>query len=227
MTSGVDFIVTFLQCDRAEYTQRTLSSFVKYSSGWKWEGWYADDASSDREGMRKLAESHGMQPLVLNEKRSGCTPTTCELIRKVAEKYSPETPVLYLQNDFEFLRPIPFEHIKKLLAVRQDVGWVRTAGHWNSGPGQPGIFEGWIKEIGPATWVDYELDGEVFEIGRSYFAYNPPPFVLLGAFQSFLKGSHRELITAWNAVKTGKLAARFKNNVAIHIGRKRTDGFMR
>jgi len=225
MSELPELLVVFLQKDREEYTKRTLDSFVKYAEGIRWQGWYADDASMDRKLMYELAESHGMRPLIQHWQQCGCTTTTREMVNILIQQYPPDQLVLYLQNDFEFVRPIPLAHIVRIFDELPDIGWVRTAGHWNNGPGQSGIPEDWIKELRPAYWDDYQLDGEVFELGYSYFCYNPPPFVPLGTFHWVLQGAEKEYEVALNATKTGKWTARFKNNVAYHIGRIHSVGF--
>lgn len=218
-------VVIFVQCDRPEYTRRTLDSFVDCARHIEWEGWYADEASRDQSWMMAFTESRGMRPAVIHEKkRVGFSLTAMEVLRKIAGQYDPATMALLLQNDFEFLRPIPIDEARELLDVRPDVGWIRTAGHWNSGMGKHPIPENWIKEIRPAYWDDYRIREEVFEIGDSYFCYNPPPLVPLGTLYYALQGSDHEVKTVWGARETGKLCARFKHNVAIHIGEEVSNG---
>jgi hypothetical protein len=223
--SPPDLVVAFLQCDRPEYTRRTLDSFTRHAAGIAWEGWYADDASTDQASMISLVESYGLKPAVVHDRRGGCTPTTFQLVKALTYRYEPETLVLYLQNDFEFLRLIPLREIRELLEERPDVGWVRLAGAHNSGPDRPAINEAWCDRIPPAQWWDYSVGEEVFDVGRSYFCYNPPPVVHLGLLYYILQESKSEKETAYHALELGKLAARFKNNVAIHVGLEKTYGF--
>ena len=220
-----DLVVGFLMRNRPEYTRRTLESFVRQFEKVRWEGWYVDDASIDQEGMRALAEGYGMKPLIRNLKTKGCCRSSLDMAGRLSEKYSPETLFLYLQNDFEFLRPVPFEAILALLEDRPDVGWVRLAGKWNSGVDKPRIKEDWIPEIPPAQWLDCEYQGEFFELGKSYFCFNPPSILPLGTFYFIMQGAKNEREAALNAKELCKWTARVAENVAVHIGDEKTDAF--
>ncbi len=105
--------VALLTCDRYDYTVRTVESLLEHNDVAKWNLLYADDASTDPR-IRPYVESKGFEPLVLNDTRLGCSPTTEALMVAIAERH-PGIRVLYLQNDFESVRPLPEGDIRKQL----------------------------------------------------------------------------------------------------------------
>jgi len=115
--------VALLTCDRYEYTIQTVESYLKHHEPGRM--YYADDASSDPR-VRPYVESKGFEPLVLHDKRAGCSPTTEQLIRAVGERVDSGSALLYLQNDFETVRPLPLVDIEEHLA-RDDVAFVQLS----------------------------------------------------------------------------------------------------
>lgn len=215
MSDAPELAIGFIQCDRPEYTRRTLESFVKHASGIRWEGCYADDASKDQPGMMKLAESFGMAPEIINGTRKGCTPTSFELICRLKSKYPPETLVLYLQNDFEFLRPIPFKSIRTVLEEYYGVGWVRLTNRaW------PWLKEDpvWIPGVDP-QWTETECEGEAYEIGWEHYSCNPPSIMPLGTLYWLWQDGKEEKEIALASLALGKGGARLLDPVTVHIGK--------
>jgi len=118
-------VVALLTCDRLEYTRRTVESLLKHHPPGTLMLFHADDASTDPEVCRYV-QSRGFDTIVANTTRMGCSRTTELLMRAVAERVQPETMVIYLQNDFECLRPLPVLQLNELIA-RPDVEHVQLS----------------------------------------------------------------------------------------------------
>jgi len=191
-------VVAFLTCGREDLTIRTLKSFQNLNENW--EKFYADDASNDQLGMRKIVESFGFHPLVLNDHRIGCSKTTDLLAQAVLKTVGENRLVLYLQNDFELLRPIPLGPIRSLL--KSGIGWV-WLGDWHKG-------EAFLR--------NERIDGELFEIGKSDFVYNPPLIAMSQTFARILDGATSENDVVMRSRTLNLQAASFLNNIAVHTG---------
>jgi len=214
-------IVAFQTCNRAEYTARTLCSFKNHNRLSDWLKFYADDASDDQVGMRRLVEQYGFEPVVLNTKREGIGKTASCLMEEVARRVGHAT-VLYLQNDFESMRRIPLNVVEKVFSDPR-VGWLRTAGEWKD-PGRERMIEDWASHCVPPcrNWTPTSYDGEEIEIGRSYFCHNPPPLASLEVLLPLMKDASSELESTARAARLPFLTARFKTNIVRHIGVEQT-----
>jgi len=109
--------VALLTCDRPGYTKRTLQSFFRHNAEMASRFYYADDASRDPQ-VRRIAENHGFEPVYLNDgpPRRGCSPVSDMLLRETLKRTGPEWLVLYLQNDFESVAPIPVDVVESFFS---------------------------------------------------------------------------------------------------------------
>jgi hypothetical protein len=116
--------VALLTCDRIKYTRCTVETLLKQNDTSEWSLFYADDASKD--DTRQYVESRGFEPLVLNDDRQGCSPTTEALVHAIRERCGDDALLLYLQNDFECCRPLPVA-MSEEIASRHDCGFLQLA----------------------------------------------------------------------------------------------------
>jgi hypothetical protein len=215
-------IVALLTCDRLDYTSRTLSSFFKFNKSDQWLKFYADDASTDQEGTKKLVESFGFQPLVQHTKRRGIGKTNSDLIEQLGARMKQGT-VLILQNDFECVRPLPLDVIE-LLFKNPRIGWVRMGGRWKDF-GKTPVSQNWLPHCFPPTkWESSVYGNEEVEIGRSYFCHCPPPLIPIKTAISLIVNTKNEFESGERSSKLNCLVARFMKNILCHIGIKGTTG---
>lgn len=210
--------VALLTCDRFDYTVQTVESLLKHNDVSDWNLFYADDASTDSR-MRRYVEAHGFEPLVLHEERKGCSPTTEELIGEVGKRVSAKTPLLYLQNDFESVRPLPLGIAETLLGFN-DASFVQLAYRrprhrrskrivWSWPGGQPWTY-------GDASHGDY-----VFTLPGVGCGYHPT-IARLCYWADSVSGIRKER-QFWRAnARLGKRIYRLTDPVMRHIGRKAT-----
>ena len=122
--------VAILTCDRLSLTKRTVDSFISHNGRDQFDLYFGDDASTSDE-THEFMESRNIPCLVKHKRRLGCSPTTEELINK-AMGSSDNEYVMYLQNDFETVRPMNIRLIERIFED-QKVGWIRLAGiYWNN-----------------------------------------------------------------------------------------------
>lgn len=123
-------VVLFHTCDRYEYTKRTVKSFFEHNSHDYYDPWYCDDGSEPpiRQSIQKLMAAHGVRPIVQNPSRSGIGKTMHAAIHALDAKLNPRL-LLYIQNDCETMRPIPYDLVQRVFALKY-VGIFRMFGQY-------------------------------------------------------------------------------------------------
>lgn len=213
-----------LTCDRIDYTETTVSSFRKFHPDLDWSCFYLDDASEDPESIRSLMAGHGFAAVTCRRDRRGCTPSTHELVRRVVAHVPDVDLLLYLQNDFEFMRPIPVDLVTRLFT--EDAQWgrrlgcFRLAGRWQD-PGKVQMHERWFR---PTKWYRIVEPAMELEIGQAPFVYNPPSILRPDLFLYFLDGSFNEKAVAKRSDSIPFVTIRPAGNITRHIGVVRTPG---
>ncbi len=209
--------VPILTCDRFELTKITVESFIKHN-GREHDMYYGDDASVDVR-VHEFMESLGIPSLVRNKTRRGCSPTTAELFHRIVER-TDNAFLLHLQNDFETVRPIPWDIVEKIFEDDQ-VGWVRLYGTHEAPGGRPcGNTHGGRRRPNQAQvkWSPLVIDGEPLERGDIHWCYHPT--ITRQAFATELtKGVTKAHTTMINSARIGKLTVRFMDNITHHLAR--------
>lgn len=148
--------LVLLTCDRYDYTVQTVESLLKHHPPGSLDLFHGDDASTDPRVVEYM-QSKGFRTIMQNEVRLGCSPSTDNLIHAVAEHIEPGTPLVYLQNDLECLRPLPEQQVRELLG-RSDVSFVQLSYRppktryakqipWKSDDGEPWEFGNTTHEV--------------------------------------------------------------------------------
>jgi hypothetical protein len=199
-----------------------VESFCRHHPDIGWARYYLDDASDAQDEMRDLLVRYGFEPVALHTERAGCTPSTYELARRVLAEIPDLDLILYLQNDFEFIRPVPVELVKKLFLEDNErsrrLGCFRLAGHWQY-PGRFAMHENWHR---PTRWYKLRQGGEDLEIGQAPFVYNPPSIIRSDLFTYLLSGARNEKGVAKRSDNIPYLTIRMVGNITQHIGRVKT-----
>ena len=113
-TRSMTIAVALLTCDRYEYTVRTVEALLQCHPPGTLDLYHGDDASTDARVVAYV-QSKGFKTVMQNSTRLGCSPSTDLLMRAVADRVEPATPILYLQNDLECVRPLPEQQVRALL----------------------------------------------------------------------------------------------------------------
>lgn len=211
--------LAFLCCDRYDYTKQTLESFFEYNRAQNWSLYYADDASTDPR-VTQLVESYGFIPLLKNKERVGCTPTTRDLVRAVAAKTAPETPILYLQNDFVCCREVPMPQLRSLL-TQDAIGHVQLSYRRPRNP----YFQGlkWKTENGkPWDFGDQKTSEVVFCERGTGLGYHPSIAYAKTWADSVPDSLKQEKDFIRHTAKLGFRACRLTAPVFRHIGKHTT-----
>lgn len=218
--------VAILTCDRLELTKKTVKSFLKHNSRDNFEIFYGDDASLDPT-IHEFMKRNDIPCLMNHKKRAGCSPSSDELIN-LAWMINQAPYILYLQNDFESVRPIPLDAVKQTFDDKSNVGWIRLYGLNKNDTikgGNPTDPRNKFKDGSPVVrWEKLKIFGEKIEIGDAQWSYHPA-IHRSDVLRKLIKGATRERDVGMAAAKSGILTARFMKNVTNHIGiRKTTPG---
>lgn len=217
-------VIAILTCDRFELTRKTVNSLLHYNQGLSI--FYGDDASTDPK-IHRLMANHGIKCIMRHNKRTGCSPSSEELINSVWA--ATEAPfMLYLQNDFESVRPLPLGVTQQIFDQRPDVGWIRLYGLNKNNTikgGNPTDPRNKFKPGQPLVeWKKLKIDDENIEIGDAQWSYHPA-IHRSEVLRKLIKGATRERDVGIAAIRSGLLTARFMKNITNHIGiRKTTPG---
>lgn len=220
--------LTFLTCDRADYSKRTLETLAWHNDLTKFVLIHGDDASKDDSGG-ELARSMGFRTMVQTRgTRRGVSKMT-ELLFQAALAEG-ATHVLNLQNDWESARPIPIEHFRAIFAD-ENVYCLRLYGAMKSLTGRCGIHHGGREPRLVVEWKPHEfqyaggaLRGE-YQAGDIHWGH-PPAVTRITDAVWLTKGVLRESQSRKRSGRITRLTVRPIVNVFNHIGRERTPGFM-
>ena len=214
--------VVILTCDRLELTRRTVKSFLRHNRREDFDIFYGDDASTDPR-IHEFLDRQNIPCFMRHKKRHGCSPSSDELIHLAQTDHT-----LYLQNDFESVRPIPLDIIQQIFDTRPQVGWIRLYGLNKNDTipgGNPTDPRNKFKPGTPVVkWKKFEIGGEKLEIGDAQWSYHPA-IHRTEVLQKLIKGATRERDAGMAAIRSGLFTARFMRNITNHIGvRKTTPG---
>lgn len=193
--------VALLTCDRFDLTRRTVESLCTHNDVSAWSLVHADDHSRD-ERIGEYVRSRGFRTVAANcGERVGVTKMTAAMFRGI--EGPDDTPILYLQDDWESVGSVPFGVVRHCL--HRNVGWVRLfyARHNRSA----------MRAIPVET------------VGRQRFSIGPlgysdqPHVTFLGLARRIFRGAHTEGGVANNAKATGMDAAVLHPSIMTHIGR--------
>lgn len=214
--------LTLLTCDRTAYTRRTLETLAAHNDLSRFELIHGDDASYEAEG-RALANAAGFRTAVQNRKKRLGVARMTELLFEAALGVGAGL-ILNLQNDWESVRPIPVDEILCILEERRDVYCVRLYGQWKSTTGRCGIHHGGREPRRVVEWRP--LQGhEGYEIGDIHWGHPPAVTRVTQALQ-LVRGARAESVSRARSGAIKDLTVRTSQNVFMHIGRERTQGFV-
>lgn len=210
--------LTFLTCDRVDYTRRTLYTLAEHNNLSHFVLLHGDDASTDDAGGA-LARAHGFQTVAQTRgKRRGVAAMTAALF--AAAEAAGADAVLNLQNDWESARAIPVGEIEVFLAD-PEVYCVRLYGAMKSLTGRCGIHHGGREPRKVVEWRPYAPGWEVGDIHWGH----PPAVTRIRQAIGLTKNAPTERISRVRSGKITALTVRPVENVFLHIGRERTPGF--
>lgn len=212
--------ITFLTCDRFDYTQITLRSLVQHNDLSKFILLHGDDASTDQRG-NELAKDCGFTPRVMNTgRRRGVARMTADLFN--AAQKAGATHILNLQNDWCTVRPLPMEDIDRIFADPK-VYCMRLYGAMKSATGRCGIHHGGRDPRKVVDWRPYLLPG--YQIGDIHWGH-PPAITITKFGLALTQGADRE---GESCRRSGRIMDYFTvrpvENIVNHIGRERTPEF--
>lgn len=213
----VKIAVALLTCDRYDYTVKTVDSFLEHNDPSKFLLFHADDASTDPRVV-EYVQSRGFATVVRNDKRQGCSATTTALIRAVTDRVQHDTLTVYLQNDFESVRPLPVTLIAELLS-RGDVSFVQLAYRRPRSPYMKRLRYVW-PDGAPWTFGDSQRGEYVWTHVGGGTGYHPTVATLAMWLQCV--GVKRELHFLRATKRLSRRVARLTRPVMRHIGRRVT-----
>lgn len=234
--------VVLLTCERAEYTARTIETFLhhnreclnvttlddsapRFDAGGidcRFKLWHCDDASKDRR-VRALADEAGFKPLIYTDTRVGVT----EMIRRASRRLEHDGAqwMMLLENDWETDRPFPWPVFDEVQA-RGDVWAMRLFGIFKergdklaSGSRHRG------RNGADPCWQHFEVEGELYEVGNIHWG-NPPSVAKVKWVAWLHKKAKTEKDTISRSGEIPEKVARVIPNVVYHIGFERTPGFV-
>jgi hypothetical protein len=233
--------IGLISCDRVEETVRTIESFALHNTRGNpldvpgehvVQLFHADDSSKDPY-IRRTAANHGFELITkIHEPRQGGQAMRRQFI--AAAKTAGCTHILVLENDWESVRPLPWDAIgfafsfeqifcMRLYGVYRERDPVtglgrRACGKTHYGKGK-GIHDpNWQKVMVPKT-------NEMLEFGDIHWGA-PPNITRIAEAVWLHDGTKSEGAIIKKSAKIGPLlSARVVDNVFYHIGYDRTPGF--
>lgn len=234
--------VVLLTCERAEYTARTLETFLQHNAefldvstlaDWnrtlkagkidgRFKLWHCDDASQDRR-VRRLAGEAGFDPLIYTDQRVGVT----DMIRTASRRLEHQGAewMLLLENDWETVRAFPWA-VFDAIQSRGDVWAMRLYGRFKERHEQRpsgGRHRG--RDGADPGWEQFEVAGEQYEVGHIHWG-NPPTVAKVERVAWLHKKAKREKDAIALSGQITERVARVVSNVVYHIGIDRTPGFV-
>lgn len=208
--------VALLTCDRYDYTERVVSALAHHNELSGVPRFYADDHSRDNR-IHEVVRDYGYEPVFLNTgRRMGCSPTTEALCLAVRDRVGEDAVVIYLQNDFECVRTLPWDLIEDALS-RDEIAsvklWDRKVGPNRTGPR--------TRLLRKATWHADATYSEPVMVSRTGWGYNPQA-TRAGILCRLTRNVRKELGFMKQAVRLGQLVVRPDNLSFQHIGNHKT-----
>lgn len=209
--------VCLLTADRERMTDITIDSFTQHNNPDRYIFLHADDGSETDENQ-KLASEAGFRTCYASKKRKGQIPAIRSLVRNA--RNAGATHILYLENDWLSMDPIPFGTVR---ALAHDVECIRLYGKFKRSidPRQK-TGEHVIGTKERVRWVDKKgFPG--WEVGMIHWG-GPPSLVRADLITAALIGATR--IRDLNYGMRRLITARPKYNIVEHIGLERTPEFV-
>jgi len=215
MSDNRKIAVALLTCDRLKYTQKTVRTFLRRNNAEDFHLFYADDASTQQE-IHAFVQEHDFEPVLLNKQRLGCTPTSDGMIREIRRRIGDDGLILYLQNDFQFLRPIPLDVVERVFVELQP-HTLRLYGKYKN------VFRRrWDRGARRVSWKAYDFGPEVIQVAtRARWSWNPS-ITPAGVLAELAHGALREKTLMRRSRRRKFITARFAENITSHFGRRRT-----
>lgn len=222
--------VAFQTCERYDYTEETVQSFIRLNGQRDYELYYGDDASTDPE-IHALMKRNGVAPAIVNRERKGCG-TTCRLMLKEVARLSGADYLMLVQNDCRSEVRLPIELVQRVFEMN-DVGIFRLFGHWKDGPVQK--RKTWDCHLGKegkpkVRWSPFKIWKTSLEVGCIHWMYLPSiiktEFALSWQTNAF---TEREMYQRQIKLNPEVLTVRpRKRNFLSHMGPReaRTPGFI-
>lgn len=224
--------VCLLTCDRAEYTRRTLASFRAQhpTASETFVLVHGDDGSV--EGTNKaLAIEHGFETVVVHDHRQGARALRIEMVQAAATRGAEW--ILFLENDWEWVRPFPFALHAYLVASRPDVYMLRLYGQYKErNKRRPCLAVHVGKGRQPVKWTRLAGAPEPAEVGNVHWGAPPAVTRLAEALKLHQPGTagavgSSDLREMQLSGTLSGLVARVVENVVYHFGDETTDGLAR
>lgn len=151
--------VCLLTCGRVDYTRQTLTSFAAHNDLSRFLLLHGDDASEGPE-IGVLAAGHGFETVVQHQVRKGARATRTAVVTAAAHRGA--TWVLLLENDWEWVRPFPWDLFATVQAAR-DVYCLRLFGPYKErGERCPCLTTHQGRpDLPPITWTPFVEGAEI------------------------------------------------------------------
>lgn len=224
MTSTI--AVCLQTCNRADYTRRTVESFIaQHPERSRFLLLHGDDASTES-GIAEIVQAAGFETVVQPKTRQGAR-TMRRLLFDAAQKRGAQW-VLLLENDWEWVRPLPFLLFDQLVETRPDVYSLRLYGAYK---GRNQTYPCSRRNLGEprrsaVPWWPLPGAMESCEVGRYHWGA-PPAVTRIGEALSIMRwvANSREPGDAAEVKASGRIdayVARVTENVVYHIGEEKT-----
>jgi hypothetical protein len=198
--------VCLLTCDRFDYTEATVRSFLQWNDARKFLLLHADDASTDPR-LVPLVQSYGFQTVVKHRVRRGWLHTRKWLLKYAAQRSS---WILNLENDIETVRPFPWP-LFRFVARRRDISSLRLYGAWKDRDRLDACLTRSKVSGLQVDWRPFRDAPEKSQIGLIHWSAQPSVTRASEVLDHHLYGSP---LSGWTV--------RVKKNVCYHIGTERT-----
>lgn len=210
--------ITFLTCDRTEFTLKTLQTLKQFNDLSKFILIHADDSSLDSTGS-DFARLLGFKTIQHQcHLRRGVAAMTELLFKKAAQEGA--DLILNLQNDWQCMRQLSLDDVDEIFDDKS-VYCMRLYGRLKSHHGRCGIHHGGRQPLKIVEWAKYK-DG--YEIGDIHWGH-PPSITRVDHALKLVSGASCESESRARSGKITDMTVRVVDNVFNHIGTERTKGF--
>ena len=207
-----------------DYTKRTLEALREHNAPLDQFLLFAgDDASTDL-GLTDMVKDYGFSYLFSHRVRRGCGASTNELLLELSASLDPDDLVLYLQSDWECVRPIPYD-MADILFDEPLIQSLRLFGVYKTAEGRQACSRRHLGSGRPIMWEPYPALGERVEVGYAHWTHCPS-MTRARIVKPLLGGTSIEREAIIRSARLGLLNARVLSNVFSHIGKARTGGFV-
>jgi len=222
--------VGFQTCERPEYLQETVESFLEHNTRRDYELFYGDDASQDSE-VKKIMKKYKVKCLVQNKERLGIGRTRDKLIHAIA-KQTKAPYIMMLESDCKTIRPCPKKLVDAIFENKR-IGIIRLFGKLkaqNFGCTNTDIIFG-----NQVNWSQIKINYSVgkndfeenFEVGRIHWCFFPTitrtDLALYLVKDATREGDAMKKMKGLKFVpRTARPVGGLNNNFIVHIGKHKT-----